>query len=69
MSKNLNTCIEPYLASFIESIASKNYSPATLKAYRTALRKVGHEMDLADINPSQLTPDLAERVGRKVPRK
>lgn len=68
MSKYLNTCIEPYLESFTESIASENYSHGTLKIYRAALRKVGHEMDLVGISTSQLTPDIAEALGRKVPQ-
>lgn len=69
MPQYLQTCIEPYLDSFAESFAAENYTPATINAYRLILRKVGHEMDAEGINPSALTPDMAEQVGRKVQRK
>ena len=69
MPEYLQTSIEPYLDSFAESFAAENYKPATINAYRWILRKVGRVMDAEDIHPSALTLDMAEQVGRKVPRK
>jgi site-specific recombinase XerD len=69
MPECLPTSIEPYLDSFAESFAAENYKPATINAYRRILRKVGRVMDAEGINPSALTLDMAEQVGRKVPRK
>ncbi|MBM3553349.1 MAG: integrase [Alphaproteobacteria bacterium] len=69
MPKYLQTCIEPYLESFAETFAAENYTAGTVKAYQSILRKVGHAMDLEGIKPSGLTLDMAERLGRKVPRK
>ena len=69
MPEYLQTSIEPYLDSFAESFAAENYKPATINAYRWILRKVGRVMDAEGIHPSALTLDIAEQVGRKVPRK
>ena len=69
MPQFLQTCIEPYLESFAESFAAENYTAGTIKAYQSILRKVGHAMDIEGITPSALTLDIAERLGRKVPRK
>lgn len=69
MPEYLQTSIEPYLDSFAESFAAENYTPATINAYRLILRKVGRVMDAEGISPSALTLDMAEQMGRKVPRK
>ena len=69
MPQYLQTCIEPYLESFAESFAAENYTSGTIKTYRSILRKVGHVMDVEGISPSALTLDMAEHLGRKVPRK
>ena len=69
MPEYLQTSIEPYLDSFAESFAAENYTPATINAYRLILRKVGRVMDAEGISPSALTLDMAEQVGRQVPRK
>jgi integrase/recombinase XerD len=69
MPQYLQTCIEPYLDSFAESFAAENYTAATVKTYQSILRKLGHIMDAEGVDPSELTFDAAERVGRKVPRK
>ena len=69
MPEYLQTSIEPYLDSFTESFAAENYKPATINAYRWILRKVGRVIDAEGISPSALTLDMAEQVGRKVPRK
>ena len=68
MPQYLQTCIEPYLDSFAEGFAAENYTAGTIKTYRSILRKIGHEMDVAGIGPSALTLDTAEHIGRKVPR-
>lgn len=69
MPQYLQTCIEPYLDSFAESFAAENYTTGTINTYRLILRKVGHVMDVEGISPSALTLDMAEHLGRKVPRK
>lgn len=69
MTDNNQTCIDLYLDAFAESCAAANYKANTLKNYRTILRKVGRTMDAEGIEPSALTPDQAERVGRMVPLK
>ncbi|MET4072740.1 integrase/recombinase XerD [Bradyrhizobium sp. S3.2.6] len=69
MSQYLQTCIEPHLGSFAASFAAENYSAGTVKTYLSILRKVGHAMDVQGIGPSALTLDMAEHLGRKVPRK
>lgn len=69
MTDNNQTCIDLYLDAFAESCAAANYKADTLKSYRTILRKVGRTMDAEGIEPSALTPDQAERVGRMVPLK
>ncbi len=69
MPEYLHTCIERYLDSFAQSLAAENYTTGTIKTYRSILRKVGHVMDVDGISPSALTLDMAEQVGRKVPRK
>lgn len=69
MTDNNKTCIDLYLDAFAESCAAASYKADTLKSYRTILRKVGRTMDAEGIEPSALTPDQAERVGRMVPLK
>lgn len=69
MRQYLQTCIEPYLASFTESIAAENYTTGTINTYRSILRKLGHVMDTEGVVPSELTLDMAEKLGRKVPRR
>ena len=69
MSENLETCVDPYLASFGESFAVANYKAATIKSYRSIIRKLGQVMDAEGIEPSALTLNQAERLGRMVPRK
>ena len=68
-SQSTGTRIEPYLDSFAESFAAENYTAGTVKTYQSILRKVGHAMDVEGISPSALTLDMAEHLGRKVPRK
>jgi integrase/recombinase XerD len=58
------TCIEPYIDSFMRCFAEANYKPATIKGYRNLIRRLGLAMDEASIAPSALTPDLAEKLGR-----
>src|SRR3546814_3643416 len=69
MSENLDTCVDPYLDSFAESFAVANYKAATITNYRSIIRKLGQVMDAEGIEPSALTLDQAERLGRMVPRK
>lgn len=61
------TCLDPYFASFEESLASKNYKPATLKNYRYLLRRFGTLLEAEGIAPSALTPDLAVELGQRLP--
>ena len=44
-SSDQTTCLDPYFASFEESLASKNYKPWTLKNYRCLLRRFGGLME------------------------
>lgn len=69
MTQYLQTCIEPFLDSFAQSCATENYTPPTINTYRSILRKVGYLMDIEGVAPSALTLDLAEQLGRKIPRK
>lgn len=68
MPQYLQTSIEPLLDSFADSFAAENYKTGTIKSYRSILRKVGHEMDVEGVVPSALTLEIAERLGRRVPR-
>ncbi len=61
------TCLEPYFASFEESLSSRNYRPETLTNYRYLLRRFGRLLEAEGIAPSALTPDLAVAVGRRLP--
>lgn len=61
------TCLDPYFASFEESLATKNYKPWTLKNYRCLLRRFGRLMETEGIVPSALTPDLAAELARRLP--
>ena len=64
MTKITETCIEPYLDSFMRSFTEANYKPETIKGYRNLVRRLGLAMDEASVAPSALTPDLAEKLGR-----
>src|ERR1019366_5326029 len=68
MSENLETCVDPYLDSFAESFAVANYKAATITNYRSIIRKLGQVMDVEGVEPSALTLDQAERLGRVVLR-
>jgi len=37
-SSDQTTCLDPYLASFEESLSSRNYKPETLTNYRSGFR-------------------------------
>jgi site-specific recombinase XerD len=69
MSQNLETCVDPHLDSFAASFAAANYKAATITTYRSIIRKLGQVMDAEGVEPSALTLDQAERLGRMVPRK
>jgi len=69
MSQNLETCVDPYLDSFAQSFAAANYKAATISSYRSVIRKLGRVMDAECVEPSALTLDQAERLGRMVSRK
>lgn len=69
MPGDLETCVDPYLDSFAESLIVANYKAATITNYRSIIRKLGQVMDAEGIEPSALTLDQAERLGRIVPRK
>lgn len=69
MTDNHRTCVDPYLDSFAESFAAANYKAGTIATYRSIIRKLGQVMDAEGIEPSVLTFDQAERLGRMVPRK
>lgn len=69
MPGDLETCVDPYLDSFAESLTVANYKAATITNYRSIIRKLGQVMDAEGIEPSALTLDQAERLGRVVPRK
>jgi integrase/recombinase XerD len=69
MTDNQYTCIEPYLDSFIESFAAANYKAGTIKTYCHLVQNLGRLMDAEGVEPSALTLDQAERLGRMVPRK
>jgi site-specific recombinase XerD len=64
MTDNYRTCIDPYLDSFAASFAAANYTARTIKAYRQLARKLGRLMDGAGIEPSALTPDVADQLAR-----
>ena len=61
------TCLDPYFASFEESLSSRNYKPETLTNYRYLLRRFGRLLEAEGIVPSVLTPDLAVELGRRLP--
>lgn len=69
MSINLQTCVEPHLDSFTASLAVADYKAPTIKNYRSIIRRLGQVMDAEGIEPSTLTLNQAERLGRMVSRK
>ncbi|MET3759386.1 site-specific recombinase XerD [Rhizobium binae] len=64
---NRFTCLEPYLASFEESLSAKNYKPATVENYRYLLRRFGQLLEDEGVAPSGLTTELALELGRRLP--
>jgi integrase/recombinase XerD len=64
MTNNSKTCLNPYLDSFSRSFAAANYKAATITEYRKRICRLGQLMDAAGIAPAELTPDLAEQLGR-----
>jgi hypothetical protein len=61
------TCLDPYFASSGESLSSRNYKPDTLANYRYLLRRFGRLLETEGIAPSALTPNLAVKLGRRLP--
>ena len=61
------TCLDRYFASFEESLSSRNYKPETPTNYRYLLRRFGRLLEAERIAPSELTPDLAVALGRRLP--
>jgi integrase/recombinase XerD len=61
------TCLDRYLGSFEDSLASRHYKPETLTNYRNLLRRFGKLLGTEGIEPSALTPDLAVELGRRLP--
>lgn len=68
MATNLETCIEPYLAAFVQSYAVENVKPQTLSLHRRLMRCFGALLDEADIEPSSLTLDCIKPLTRNFPR-
>ena len=66
-TSDLPSCVEPYLDSFEQSFAAANYTPGTLKNYRSLVRRLGRLLDAEGIRPAALTPDVADRVARETP--
>ncbi|WP_143748454.1 site-specific integrase [Mesorhizobium carmichaelinearum] len=60
-------CLDPFFASFEDSLSSKNYKPSTLENYRYLLRRFGRLLEDEGIAPSALTPDFAVELGRRLP--
>src|SRR5215472_4005552 len=58
------TCVDPYLDSFTQSFAAANYKAGTIKNYLHLARKLGRLMDATGIEPSALSPDLADQLAR-----
>lgn len=67
LSDRTTCCLDPYFASFAESLSSRNYKPETLTNYRCLLRCLGRLLEAEGIAPSALTPDLAVALGRRLP--
>jgi hypothetical protein len=63
MTNKLHSCVDPYLDSFTQSFAAANYARATLSGYLQIIGKLGRIMDAEGVEPSALTPDLADRLG------
>lgn len=64
MTDNLKTCVDPYLDSFAQSFAAAGYKAGTIRTYRHLARKLGRLMDAKGVEPSALTPDLADQLAR-----
>ena len=62
------TCVDPYLDSFTQSFAAANYKAGTIKNYLHLVRKLGRLMDATGIEPSALSPDLADQLARTAAR-
>jgi site-specific recombinase XerD len=67
MADNPKTCADSYLDSFAQSFAAANYKAATIENYRVLARKLGRLMDVAGLVPSELSPDMAERLAQAEP--
>lgn len=67
MERPDHTCLDQYLATFEESLASKNYKTDTLANYRYLLRRFGHLLDAEGIAPSALTPEIVAALGQRLP--
>lgn len=65
----LNTCVEPYLDSFIQRLVAADYKAPTIKEYRSIIRRLGQVMDAERVKPSKLTLVMADRLGRTLPRR
>lgn len=57
------------ILSYLESLTVANYKPPTIKAYRLILAKLGAVMTAESVDISALTPDVAEQLGRRIPRR
>lgn len=64
---NRFTCLEPYLASFEESLSARSYKSATLENYRCLLRRFGQLLEDEGVAPSGLTTEVAVELGRRLP--
>ena len=62
------TCVDPYLDSFTQSFAAANYKAGTINNYLHLVRKLGRLMDATGIEPSALSPDLADQLARTAAR-
>ena len=64
MTESSKTCVDPYLDGFAQSFAVASYTAGTIRTYRHLARKLGRLMDAEGIEPSALTPDLADQLAR-----
>lgn len=67
MIKNLETCVEPYVAGFEQRYAAEDYRPATVGIHRRLVRCFGALLDEAGIELSSLTLDGVKALTRDFP--
>jgi site-specific recombinase XerD len=69
MSRGTGTCLDRYIESFEERLKARNYSPGTIKTYRSLIRRLAMIMEGSCVRPEDITVELAADLVRGEERK